>query len=121
MSRSRETFSSPLGLSAKFSTADDTEWVAGFEGAVHSSARCAFNNTRYNRDGFLQVYRGFSNAIGKNYGTGWQQWRDYYVASPDTWDPQGKGGVVTIMGFNGGVLRNQNVAANYPNAGFQGY
>ncbi|OAG09157.1 uncharacterized protein CC84DRAFT_1174507 [Paraphaeosphaeria sporulosa] len=62
--------------------------------------------------------RGFSSAIGKNYGTGWQQWRDYYVASPDTWDPKGRGGVVTTQGFNGGVLRNQTVANNYPNAGY---
>ncbi|KAJ4345358.1 uncharacterized protein N0V89_011488 [Didymosphaeria variabile] len=99
-------------------TADDTDWVAGYTNAFHPDGRFGFNNTRYNYDGFLQTYKGFSSAIGKSYGTGWQQWRDYYVASPDTWDPQGRGGVVTTQGFHGGVLRNQTVANNYPNAGY---
>ncbi|KAF2442623.1 hypothetical protein P171DRAFT_487843 [Karstenula rhodostoma CBS 690.94] len=99
-------------------TANDTDWIEGYTNAIHPDGRFGWNNTRYNYDGFLQIYKGFSSAIGKNYGTVWQQWRDYYVASPDTWDPKGRGGVVTTQGFNGGVLKNQTVANNYPNAGY---
>jgi hypothetical protein len=98
--------------------ANDTDWLPGFLNAFHPDVRASFNNTRYNRDGFAEVYKGFSAAIGAGYGTGWQQWREFYVSSPNTWDPKDKGGVVTGQGFNGGVLRGQTVAQNYPNAAY---
>lgn len=98
--------------------ADDTDWLPGYKAAIHPNGRFSWNNTRYNYDGFLKIYKGFSSAIGLSYGTGWQQWRDYYVASPDTWDPKGRGGVVTTQGFTGGILRNHTKAINYPNAGY---
>lgn len=99
-------------------TADDLDWLPAFKTAIHPDGRFGWNNTRYNYDGLLQIYKMFSSVIGANYGTGWQQWRDYYVSSPDTWDPSGRGGVVTTQGFNGGVLRNHTVANNYPNAAY---
>ncbi|KAF1969173.1 hypothetical protein BU23DRAFT_539969 [Bimuria novae-zelandiae CBS 107.79] len=98
--------------------ANDTNWVAGYKAAFHPDGRFSFNNTGYNYDGFQAVYTMFSKVIGQNYGTGWQQWRDYYVSSPDAWDPKSKGGQVTGMGYNGGVLRGQTVATNYPNAAY---
>lgn len=99
-------------------SADDTDWLPGYEKAFHPDGRFSFNNTRYNYDGFREVYKGFSKAIGAAYGTGWQQWRDFYIVSPDSWDPQGKGGVITVQGFNGGILRGQTTAINYPFGGF---
>jgi hypothetical protein len=38
--------------------------------------------------------------------------------SPDSWDPQGRGGVVTATGFHGGLLKGAKEAMHYPNAGY---
>ncbi|KAF1958475.1 hypothetical protein CC80DRAFT_469526 [Byssothecium circinans] len=100
---------------------NNTDWTIGYEKTFHPTLRASFNGTRFNYDGFLNLYKSFSGIIGANY-IEWQQWRDFYVASPDSWDAKSRGGVVTTQGFNGGVLRSsnngQNVTNHSPNAGF---
>ena len=96
--------------------ANDTDWLPGAQRAFHPNLRASFNGTRYNLDGFLEVYKVFSKTIGTNFEQ-WQQWRDFYVASPDSWDPKSRGGIVTTMGFNGGKTR-AGVTLYAPNAGY---
>ncbi|CAI6305494.1 unnamed protein product [Periconia digitata] len=92
------------------------DWEPTFLEVVDPSARLSFNGTRYNQDGFLQLWKGFNATIGQNFEQ-WQQWRDYYVASPDSWDPKSIGGVVSAQGFNGGIMRGGAVI-HAPNAAF---
>jgi hypothetical protein len=92
-------------------------WAPHYEETFHESLRASFNGSKYNYDGFLEVYKLFSGIIDKNYGTGWQQWRDYYVSSPDP-DLKSKGGYLISQGFNGGLLKNMEVPTHYPNTKF---
>ncbi|PVI04346.1 hypothetical protein DM02DRAFT_651734 [Periconia macrospinosa] len=94
----------------------NTDWIAGYEDTFHPSARLSFNGTRFNRDGFLQLYKTFSSSIGQNFAQ-FQQFRDYYVASPDSWNATSIGGTVSAQGFNGGIFRN-GITLHAPNAAF---
>ncbi|CAJ2505419.1 Uu.00g128130.m01.CDS01 [Anthostomella pinea] len=60
--------------------------------------------------------RGLRAAIGAHYAE-FQQWRDYYVALPDSWDATSRGGVVNTQGFNGGVLKS-GVTSQAPVGGY---
>lgn len=95
---------------------NNTDWIGGFHEYFHPSAHVSFNGTRYNPDGFLQIWGAFSTIIGKNYEQ-WQNWRDYYVASPDSWNSTSIGGVVSAQGFNGGILKG-GVVSHAPNSAF---
>ncbi|KAF2634831.1 hypothetical protein P280DRAFT_554215 [Massarina eburnea CBS 473.64] len=102
------------------SNSNNTDWVAGFEKTFHPGFRAAFNGTRYKIDGWMGLYKGFGSIIGQNY-VEWQQWRDYCVASPDSWNSTSRGGVVNTQGFNGGVVsgaNGRNVTSHAPNAGY---
>ena len=92
--------------------------MPGFDRVMSPDLRASFNGTRFDLEGLRAAFKSFSALIGQNYGTeGWQQWRDAYVASPDT-DGIGKGGIVVATGFNGGIVRNATTAVNAPNAAF---
>lgn len=94
------------------------DWVSGFQDTFHPDARFSWNSTKFDYDGFFNLYLGFNATIAASYGPGWQAWRDYYVSSPDSFDPLSKGGIVTGQGFNGGVLLGQTEAFNAPNAAY---
>jgi hypothetical protein len=94
------------------------DWLSGFQDTFHPTTRFSWNSTKFDYDRFLNLYYGFNATIAASYGTGWQMWRDFYVSSPDSFDPLSKGGIVTGQGFNGGILKGQTAAFNAPNAAF---
>jgi hypothetical protein len=85
---------------------------------MHPTLRASFNGTKYDREGFRNLFLLFSNLIGKQYAPGdFHPWREYYVASPFPTEGS-KGGLITATGYNGGLIKGKEEPFYSPNGAF---